>query len=649
MLAFYVRHFDSLRRWVRRHPRGAAALVALAVVLIINIVGTASAIADSGAGPESVPYLPPVTITDSHGVSLLHYAVLPLDRGDTWTMQKTFWTSIVDAIWIASLSSIGWMLWLFQFELSFQWVNWIAAPLTGIGQAIHNVITQIGWVPLALAITALVCGVAILTGRVAKGLAEVAISVLCAALAVGILVNPVGNLTGPSGALSWVEANGGNLAASIASDNPTPPTGTASVTDASKVLSATLTSQLVDLFVRMPAQEIAFGHDLTGSCNDTFTTAMKSASPINTSSTSVRDAVHGCDQGAWDYVTNPSPGMVWTAFLISIGGGALFLLALALGLVLLMCVLYALWSALKLVGLVYAAMLPGVAREGLFKSLIGMYVAVLSVGIVVVVMAGYLRIITSVMGAASKSGMPVLAQTEVVDFLVLALAVGLFIIRSNAKRAGETLASRLSKFGFAGGSGPDRRPNPVLESAKRIGENYVASRMRRPNAAGNTTINNLLLSPGRATAGSVDAGTAYVTRPGGASGGGAAERVAGTVDAANRVRGAISAATTIGAATASGGTSAVVMAVGQVAGKQVMQRAITTGVQHTATAEAPRFRGFGRQIVVDRDGVGTVSPLQAPQQRDGSYRVTSVAKRADTDAQLRRRLAAASKPQEHTP
>lgn len=652
---------ERIRRWVRRHPRITAVLVVAAVMFFVDAVGTSLAIADN-TGPDAVPWLPPTAMVDQDGVTLLQYNMLPLDRGDAWTLQKGFWTNPTDTLWTMHLMGVAWSLWMFEFQLSFQWVDWITGPISAIADFAQTAVTQIGWVPLAMAITGLVCGIAILTGRIGSGIAELLISAVCLALSLGILLNPVASLSGPNGAIVWSATQGGNLAAAIASDDPVLPTDEPSLDDAQRVLSGTITTQLMDIFVRRPAQEIAFGHQLEGSCATTFSEQMKTVNPLDKASTSVRDAVKGCDQAAWDYVTNPGAGMLLTTAVIWFGSGALILLADVFALMLLIVVLYALWCAAKLIILVPVNLLPGFGRTALFKSLIGMWVGVLSVGGAIILLAGYLRVLSGVMGAASDVGIPMLAQTLLVNMVVLALIVTFFVAWAQARRAGETLAARLGRIGFSGGgAAAARHSNPVLQSAKRLGEHYVLEKMRKApqiEAAGNT-YNVLNVGGGGRPAAGADLGEVPATTSA-ASGG--AGRLVDAVGVASTAKKALAAGTAAGAAVGSGGTSAVVMTVAKVAGKQVLQRAITEGGKKALTAgsrpdstgsgpvgtEAPTFRGFGRQIVVDSNGHGSVRPVEAPE-RGGVYTVTSMPPRPTADdGELRQRLAAAAARKELT-
>ncbi|WP_287136450.1 hypothetical protein [Clavibacter sp.] len=595
--------------------------------LVMAYLGTPSAYAD-GDGDVTLPWLPPNAVSDSHGVSLTHYAILPLDRGDAWTMQKSFLSNIIDFIWTPIVGTIAWVLWLFQWLLEFSWVGWLATPISGISTTLQQFMSGIGWIPFALVLTAFVAGMVFMSGRYAAGGFEFLISIICAVMAVGILANPVGTLTGDTGVLHWSRSWGGNLAASVASDDGKISTADPTPDDAAKVLSSTITSQLVDVFVRRPAQVIAFGKELTGPCDDVFTTQMTAANPIDSSSTSVRDAVGSCDSGAGKYVTNPNFGQIFTVLTIASGSTILMTLGVGFALILFGTVIYALYQALKLTGAVYAAVAPGVAREALWKSLFGMYLAAMFVGASVILLAAYLKILVSMLTSASAAGMNILGQTSLISTVVTALLIMLVYIRHRVHKAGDSLAKRLARLGFGRASAPRNRP--LAKEALRAAERFIP----RPQAPAPETspwgmwFARRTQMPGVAGPEPRDAGhftASPVPAPNGHSGGGAVSAALGGVGTAAQL--ALSAA--------SGGSSSVAVKLAHMAGTQVLQRHLVVpeqGAQRPSRdRDLPRELSqaaphatipFGRQIVVGPDGTGRVAPAASPTAR--TYRATVV-------------------------
>ena len=654
MIEFYIRRARSwryrIRRmswWVRRHPRGAA-MIGIAVGWVIwSTISTTAAHAAGAAGEVTLPWLPPTSLTDSAGVPLSRYAILPLDRGDLLSFDKTWIASIIDPLWSVNIAALGWVLWTFQWMLDFEWIGWLAAPLNDIAVLVERFLSQVNWIPFALMLAGGIAGLVMASGRYAKGAADLAVSVMCSVLAVGILANPVAALTGDTGALSWAQNWGANLSASVVADSTDQqiPTGDPTAEQASTLISTTITGELVDIFVRRPAQVIAFGHELTGECDNTFTEQAAAASTIDSGATSVRDAISACDPAAAEYVTHPNFGQVFTTFSIMGGSGVLLLLALGFALVLILAVFYSLFQAMKLMGAVYAAVAPGVARGALWKSLIGMYVGAISVGMSVVILAAYLKILTGLLTAVAAAGLNIAAQTYIINLVVIALLITLFVARHKAKKAGETLAARLAGLGF--GSASQARPNPVLRSGMRTAEQYVARKLtspRRPEPSSDSWAAWWYArrrSQSTPVTAPVDAGSYEATT----------KRGPGT--APKMIGGAISAATTVGkltAGAATGGASTMALEATKLAGKTVLQRYVTTPdhlptvLERKTAGSGRRVSPFGRHIVVGSDGTGTIAPPPA-RQRSGPYTVISLPPRRQlADSPVRRALEQASRP-----
>lgn len=621
--------------WACRHPKTAMLLALLLVWLVSAILAVPAAYADGSANSSAPPYMPPSDLKDSNGVPLWRYTILPLDRGDVWHPQKTAISWVIDLLWTINLASFSWCLWLLSFLLEFTWVDWIATPVGAIADTIQSVLSQFGWAPVALAVAGLVFGCAVAFGKFAKGAIDLGVSLLCFVLATGALANPVAALTGEHGALTWAESTGANLSVDVLSADGADPTGTPDKEQAKDLISQSLMGGLIDVFVRIPAQEIAFGHALSGECDTTFTQQMKNASAFDSSSTNVRDAVGKCDKDAQEYVTHPSTSQILTTLSIQGGSGTLLLIALAMALITMIAVIYALMNAAKLMVNVYAAMLPGVAREALWRSWVGMYVGAFSLAVSIVMLAAYLKILGSVMKAVSDAGLSIVAQTTVIDIFVIALIITLFWAFFAVRRSGKNLAKWLATLGNRVGSNQREPLSPLKAETLRSAGRYAANRLSRPRPKPEL--------PAPAAAPSLDAGHLTATP---STRRGTATKV---------IRSAATAGQLVAAAS-TGGTSAVAMKAMQIGGKKVLQRqALGTmpstvgkvldrkiahgGVATTSSSSngSSSSRGtaassarpiststsavpFGRQIVVDPSGVGRIAPASVD--RSGVYRIT---------------------------
>lgn len=679
-------------RWARRHPVRTM-MIAAAVWLVVSVAGGNVMLAQAASGGvKSLPYLSPLDLKDSGGVDLLHYVFLPFDHGNPlFSPGKWFVAQMVDPIWLFNVVCLSWSMWALQFLVTMQWVGWVATPVQAIFATISGVLSQIGWIPVGLALTALICFVAIFRGRVAAGVTEIGISVAASVLAVTLLANPVGLITGPTGGLSRVQQWSASISASIAGGDSALLGKQPTAQQAGQIVSSTLMTQVMNVWVRLPAQEIAFGQVLTGSCAKTYDTAMMQVNPLDTGSTStVRDAVKGCDADAANYASNPTIGMAFTAGIATTGAFILNLMAWAVGLLLLLATGYTLLKAVQWFFATYAAIAPGIARRAWWSSMLGVLVGLFTIGATVVLVTGFLKIATDVMTALAKSkiggGLPVVAQMGILDLIVITMIIALFWNWMKAKKAGERLADRLARLGFGRPSGP--RQHPIAQTAKRMGERYISDRLanrmrnRRPVtsslprpavAAGSMKMTASRLGGEAATA------TATATAPAAAAAVGAARPLlalpasgghpGGMKAAAARMAGV---GVSVGLAAATGGTSAAVLALTKEGGKYVLQRGIThamakdeprtpAGLDPAPAARAlpaghldrdrqerverPTFTGYGRRIEVDGNGVSRVAPKEAVQ-HGGVYRITTAKKISPATANLRERLrkAAAAAP-----
>lgn len=463
------RRVRRLSRTIRKHPWRSAILV-VTTWLVVSIGGGTAlmAMATDESGTVSLSFLPPLDLSDTSGVPLYQYVVLPYDHGGIpWAIDDWFFSRIIDPIWILHVTWISWMLWLLHFLLSFQWVEWIAAPLEGLFSIISPFFTSVGWVPLALGIAALILTFQLIRGRAASGVSEAAISIVAAAVVLGIATNPIAILTSDTGAFANVQRFGGSFAAAIATDNAdylsTPPTGD----EASEAIASTLVGQVIDVWVRIPAQEVMYGHPLSGDCVQVFNDQMTARpNPLDGNASTVRDAIKECDAAAGFSAENPSWGSLMSAF--SMLGGATVLLGLNLvvGVLLFLAVLYVAFHIYRLVFATAAAIIPGVARRAVVHSAMSIATGLLAVVVVVSIIALALRMVTGLVLRLAILGWMVIAQMWVVNILVLILCVALVIIVAKMKKSGKTLAERIK-------SRPAKQISPIRQEVGRSVHRYA--------------------------------------------------------------------------------------------------------------------------------------------------------------------------------
>lgn len=648
MITFYSHTFSALagafwrlRFWAHEHPRWSKVIAVVLIDMFLVMFGN-TYWAFAADGDPAVPFLLNGNITDSSGVPLGYYVVLPLDRGDVFNWGKAFIAAWLDPIWTGHLGMVSWMIWFCNWLLSFEWVGVIATPFNALAGVIEGFLGQINWIPFALMIAGGVAGLAIMVGRHSTGWAEIFISATCAVLATGMLANPVASLTAAGGALDTAQNYGGEIAAAVVSNDAGDPNW-----DSDQVLSSAVTSQLVDLFVKVPAQTIAFGHALEGECAATFTSAMLDRPPL-AGGNDVRDAVNGCDASAKQYNENPNFGQVLTAATMTPGSLTLFAIPMAFGVLFLVTVIGFLIAALKTMWNVYLGILP-INRYPLWRSLADMFMGLVAIVLMAVVMAATLKITVAIITGLSGLGIPLVAQMTFASLMMIVLIVLMFRAKRMAKKAGHSMAEYLSKFGMRSG-GTAQRDGVKAIAAMSAVSTVAAAALRRPDNSIDARSIHFGLGAGGAAA--QDIGSMTATRataapprpvppsggstgrgalpaPQGGSGGG---RAAGAAAAASKTADLVFTGVRIGKGAAAGGLAGAAGAAALEVGGRVASKGASKAIQAGASAATPsstsgasrpapaavkvvpmvvdqtpaRTPDSSRRIVVDGNGMGRI-------------------------------------------
>lgn len=481
MITFYRHTFDSLagafwrvRIFAHEHPWWTRILAVVLIDVLLVMFGN-SYLAYAATSDPSAPYILDTTITDSNGVPLINYAVLPIDRGDVFNWGKAFIAAWLDPIWTGHLGLVSWMIWFCNWLISFEWVSVVAAPFGALADLLESFLGEINWIPFALMIAGAAAGIAIMVGKHGSGWSELFISATCAVLAVGMLSNPVASLTAAGGAFDTAQEFGGQIAAAVVSED----INSVEIAD-DDLLSSAVSSQLVDIFVRIPAQTIAFGKVLDGACATSFTDSMLTSSPIAGGGNAVRDAVNGCDPAAKSYNENPNFGQVMTAVTIVPGALTIFLIPMVIGILMLITVIGFLIAALKTMWNVYIGILP-INRYPLWRSVADMFMGLVATVFMAVVMAAVLKLTVAAITGLMDLGLPITAMMMFANLVMLVLIFFLLRARKMAKKAGRTMAEQLARFGLnkGGGSGADNGMKAVAFMG--AASTVAAAALRRPD------------------------------------------------------------------------------------------------------------------------------------------------------------------------
>ena len=470
----------SSRVWFAEHKWWRRIFTVLVIDLVLMVFGNVAAHAVDGGSAIVAPFLPGGSIHDSSGIPLANYIVLPLDRGGVFDFGKAIVTAPLDFIWTGHLGAFAWMIWLCDWVISFEWLQLLTVPFNSLAELLQEALGRLNWIPFALAITAGIAGLAILSGKkVMSGWMEMLVSALLAILAVGMLANPVATLTGAGGALEIARDWGNSLAAAVATDDLERVNF-----DTEDVLSETVSMQLVDVFVKAPAQALTFGHALEGECAAKFDETMLTKAPVISNGNDVRDAVSGCDVAAKNFVEHPNFGQVISALMIAPGGMVILGFPIALLVLFFSSALKTLIDALKTMVNVYWGILP-VNRHALWSSVGGMFLGAGTIAFLIVLMAASLRLIVAFLTGVGTMGVPIVAVMQIANIFLIVLIAMLIIAKKRAKKAGETLAEHLSRIGLSSGSSGGQRDGTKALAMMSMGTTVAAAALRRPDNATN--------------------------------------------------------------------------------------------------------------------------------------------------------------------
>lgn len=413
-------------------------LVTVLLVTYLTVVAAQAAHA-SWLLPEGTEF------TDSHGVPIERFATINVNAGDIWSPGKVIANFIVQLVWMIQYYVTTAIIWLFSFMLSFEWVAWLATPFNALASWMQGELSGIGWIPFALTIAALVGGAAILFGKTSAGIWEIVVALVMSVLAVGILANPVATLTATGGMLDNAQEWGGSLAGAIVVDD------TQSSTDVD-TMSAAVTSQLVDVFIRIPHQVISYGMVLPDNCQEPYTQAMSASDPITgILSGSYGDFSSCLPDFAKSVSDNPGGLNIMFAFVNAGGVTTLLVFALVITALLMVSVFFFLVAAVKSMFLVYLAILP-VNREPLWRSISDSIMGLISLIVMTCLLSLYLKLTTWIMTASG--GIPHNFRMFLLSILLIIMVVLIWRARRATLKAGRMAAGPLSRLGLGMKSGP---------------------------------------------------------------------------------------------------------------------------------------------------------------------------------------------------
>ncbi|MGK8503854.1 hypothetical protein [Nocardia asiatica] len=291
-------------------------LILFALFVFPGLLGAVAAAQSqaASAGTSQIDGLSWMNIRDSSGVSLSSYT-FATDRGGPLNPGATILWAILGLEFIGYLAIVTSAIWLIGYALSFRWMDWFAAALRGVADALTGQLATPIMLVTAATIGAFFVGWFIARGYHAKAAVQVVTMVAVALLGPVFLAAPLSEVLSSHGLLAQGRDLGIAVAAGLnGNESPNP-----------SQLMPTMQETLADNFARRPVQVWNFGHvvDENPACRAAWSAGIRSGDDDR-----VREGLKACgDAAAHAKASEPSMGQVGTGLLLLLCGGVLLVFA----------------------------------------------------------------------------------------------------------------------------------------------------------------------------------------------------------------------------------------------------------------------------------------------------------------------------------
>lgn len=496
------------RGGLRRQLRRMWTVCVVTPLLVMATAASARAGGDASGPPAALSWM---QMHDSHGISIWNYD-LSFDRGGPTDPGKAMWSFITDIGWQVYRAAIGFVLWLIDWTLSFGWMGWVQAPLATVSASFSAVLDRVGLQPLLLTVVMAVGAMLLMRGAVAAGLYEMLMGSAVAALAVGMLANPLSVVGGNDGFIMKARDLGLETGGAIRADNET-------AGDPEQVRAA-VSEDMADIFVRTSHQLINFNTVIDGtSCEGAYDTALDwsvksvdgpqyavlsdsvvvdgdgkkigyGSAPDNDH---LREEMDDCSRALGDAAANPSWSHAINMVALGFGATVLVLFAFLLCGVVLTSSFYAMWLAVKALWNLLTGILPfGNQRIALAKTFTDLIMALAVVVFSMIFLVAYMQFVTAVFASDAGTttttglvgGVGQTAANPMQRFIILDVALigGIFVFwrtRKRMKASSGSLAQKLAKR-------PKTAPRPLPTPGPTAGA--MLSQARQQARVARTTV-----------------------------------------------------------------------------------------------------------------------------------------------------------------
>ncbi|MFQ6395879.1 hypothetical protein ACLMAJ_20725 [Nocardia sp. KC 131] len=393
-----------LRDWVAATSRRRAVVRLLIITQALHVVsailgGAAAARTDSdvpAGNLSAIDGLAWTGVKDSAGIPLSNY-LLVTDHGGLLDPGNVVLSTILGLEFTVFMVIVISAIWLIDYVVSFRWLDWLATPLTAVGDRLTDQIATPIVLTLAASIGAFFVAWFVVRGYHAKAVLQVATMLAVAVIGVTYLANPLADVLSSHGLLVQGRDVGISVAAGLNGD----------ATPAPQTIVDTLNGTLADNFVRHPLQVWNFGHvvDDSPSCRAAWSAGVGAGNESQ-----VVRGMRACgDSHAYAQSTNPSMGQIGTGLLLLIFGSILLLFLAYLAIKIFLAALSSVYHAiLAIFGFAAGGFIYGATQVFLVRNLVGIVGDALSMVAYTVYLGVYALVLDSVFRAASGGGMAVI-------------------------------------------------------------------------------------------------------------------------------------------------------------------------------------------------------------------------------------------------
>ncbi|WP_256098683.1 hypothetical protein [Streptomyces agglomeratus] len=526
--------------------------------------------------------LQPFNVTDKDGVPISSYTV-KTDTGGWKDIDLKIWNIVAQLLFGVSKWAIGFTCWLIKWALNFGLAEVIVGPVDDISSTIKNqVIDRLGLPGLFLTFAGFYCGWLILFKERSRGFAEIAVSLVVAAVTTTVLVSPAQVLLGqhdqpqPQGSTMLLSEEGLlgkskdftlEVASIVLADDPTSAKGSADPNNVAKPI----TDALVEAFIVKPNQLMVYGQTFEKGCDKAFREYKLKEFHLNQMAGQywqdpVMDSIYN-DQIAEalnqenDKFVNAcgvekpeakqaSADLAFSALFVAIAAVIVTILMVLVTGTFLTAQGWLAFEAIRGHWALCAGILPGGGRATLWRWVSAVTKAVLGIGIAILFLAIFILIVLALIDA--ETGDVLAVKFVVIDVTAVAGLAG----HKRIKQTAQTIAVNLNRKLANARVGGSRRS--VFSSPGRYAETAPGLKQMWGEARGEARRLSQPVGKGLKTARNAWGGSPQANRK------------------ASRLRTAARLATNAAAAVGTGGASTAAKVAAQQAAKQTLKKRLAT-------------------------------------------------------------------------